>query len=704
MLDLIAQAKQRHVAGDIGAAKSLYLEVLKANPQHADAWYHLGVICYQIKQYDLARQAMENAIAMRPDFAIACDTLGNLYWDIADFDKAIDNFRRATALAPKNAQAWFHLASALALNGDLQGAVAAYWEVIHLTPKEFWPHLNLAEILHRLWENISAETIVRHAIKLKSDVPQAWTLLARTLVNQGRAVEAADCINKIIERWVDDDDALLSIAEILGYWKAYDYAAQFYRLMLTRRPDHPLALSRLVDIHLSLCDWKDFDQFVALVVGSVERFIKQDSAVPLDIFNLQAVPIPQHFVLESARQRSRVLARRAEEKKAALNLNFSFLKTPHGDGGRIRVGYLMPYTHRSSLPLAIQGLIEQHDRKRFEIVGYSLMACDLSEESATFRNTFDKFTYMVGWRPEVAARRLHADGIDVMIDTTGHTSVHWQDVIAYRPAPIIAHYLGYSITTGADYVDYLISDKRYIPPEWQQYCSEKLVYLPDSFMTPLRGKISDKVFTRASQDLPEDGFVFANFNHPCKFEPSIFDIWMRILKRVPGSVLWLCDWIPKSIDNLRREAEQRGVSGTRLVLAKREAHADHLSRLRLADLVLDNRYHGGGVTTLDALWAGVPVLSCAGERPAARLGATLLSAAGMLDLVTTDLAEYERQALIYAENPALLASVRARVAKCQTSPLFDPDRYRRHVEHAYEMMWKNYCAGRPPQVIEVPAL
>ncbi len=704
MLELLAKAKERHVAGDIDGAKTLYMAVLKEDPRQADAWYHLGVICYQLRHYEIACQALQNAIAAQPDLGAAFDLLGSLCWDIGDFDRAIENLRRATQLMPENTTSWYHLGSALALNGELTAAAGAYWQVVRRKPDEFWAHVNLADILHRLAEDVSAELMARAAIEINPDIPKAWIVLTHALINQGRAEEAAEYVNKIIERWIDDNDAVLAVAEILGHWKAHDYASQFYRLILARQPDHPLALSRLVDIHLSLCEWQDYDHFVGLLTASLKRYIDEDKPVTVDIFNLHALPIPPAFAFAAAKQKSRVFSRQAEEKKALLRLDFATHRAAQGKDGRIRLGYLLPYTHRSSMPMALRNIIESHDRDRFEVVGYSLMACDHSEDSVGFRNAFDEFTYMVGWNPDVAARRIHADRIDLLIDTTGHTVVHGLDIMAYRPAPVSAHYLGYSLTSGSDFIDYLITDKRFMPPEWQAHCSEQLVYLPDSFMAPLRDEISSRVFTRADEGLPDTGFVFANFNHPCKFEPSIFDIWMRILKQVPGSVLWLCTWIPKSVDNLRREAEARGVSGERVVFAKRRDHPDHLKRLQLADLVLDNRFHGGGVTTLDALWAGVPVLSALGDRSSARLGATLLGAARVPELVVADLAEYERRAIGFADDPSSLAPFRARLAQSHESPLFDRPRYQRHLEMAYRMMWENHAAGQPPRRIEVPVL
>ena len=279
--------------------------------------------------------------------------------------------------------------------------------------------------------------------------------------------------------------------------------------------------------------------------------------------------------------------------------------------------------------------------------------------------------------------------------------LHWR--CGRRPVQV--HFLGYSITTGSDFVDYLIADHVYLTDSCAAAGTEAVAYLPDSFMITSRPSVPDISLARAEFQLPDDGVVFSNFNHPCKFEPEIFAIWMRILERVEGSVLWLGTWMPITANNLRKEAERSGIDPHRLIFAAIENRERHLARLTLADIALDTHHHGGGITTIDALVAGMPVLSAAGATPSSRMGATLLNAVGMPALIVDDLATYERRAIELAHDPEQLDGLKKQLAaSLDASPLFDVPRYTGHLESAFDAMWQRHRAGERPADIEIPAI
>lgn len=357
------------------------------------------------------------------------------------------------------------------------------------------------------------------------------------------------------------------------------------------------------------------------------------------------------------------------------------------------------------MPLVMREVALAHDRTEFDVFGYCTQQCNGSPFSRSFRAAFDRFVDVPKSSPHTAAEMIHCDGIDILVDVTGHTPGSCLPIMSLRPAPVQVHAIGYGLTTGADYIDYLITDRNFQPPEWRQYCSEKLVYLPDIFLPAVRQYPSESTLTRSDLGLPENAVVFINFNDPYKFGPSMFSVWMRILKRVPDSVLWLGDWSENATANLRAAAASDGVDPGRLIFAGIVKHDAHVARLTLADLALDNEYHGGGVNTADALSAGAPLITVSGNTPAALLGATLSTAASVTDLIASDLAQYEELAVAVALDKERLTALREKLSNGREhAPLFDLDRHRRHLEEGFKMIWRHYRQGAAPKDITVPAL
>ena len=343
--------------------------------------------------------------------------------------------------------------------------------------------------------------------------------------------------------------------------------------------------------------------------------------------------------------------------------------------------------------MLLQGVVSRHDRERFEIVGFSIGKSDGSNFDDEYRATFDTFRDVPANDPAAAAKIIYDDKIDILLDVTGHTLENCQEILAHRPAPAQAQIIGYGNTTGAPYIDYFVTDKTWMRPEYEAITTETITYLPDTWFSGYR----------AEAGLPRDGFVFCNFNQSFKFEPTIFSVWMRLLEHVPASVLWLGHWERGALANLQREAEARGIEGSRLVTAGIVPHAEHLARLKLADLMLDTRVFGGGATTVDALWAGVPIVTCPDEFPNSANGATLSKALGVPEMVTNSMAEYQDLALALATDPARYNALRAKVdANRLTHPLFDEDRFARHFDRAIELIWQSTVSG-DKSPISVPA-
>jgi predicted O-linked N-acetylglucosamine transferase (SPINDLY family) len=348
-------------------------------------------------------------------------------------------------------------------------------------------------------------------------------------------------------------------------------------------------------------------------------------------------------------------------------------------------------------------MIEGQDRERFEVVGISLHAEDRSPIGQRINQAFDKLIDVSRLNDIEAAKLIRELEIDIAIDLNGHTRNSRPNIFAWRAAPMQVNYLGFPATTGADYIDYLIADCTLVPESCRAHYTEKIVYLPDSYqVNDARRPISDKNFTRAECNLPEKAFVFCCFNNNYKILPDVFDCWMRILRRVDGSVLWLLEDNEIAALNLKKAAAERGIDAGRLVFASRMPLPEHLARHRLAALFLDTIPYNAHTTASDALWAGLPVLTQIGETFAGRVAASVLNAVGLPELITATPQAYEDLAVELAADSEKLAAISAKLANNRlTKPLFDTRLFTRHIEAAYSAMYQRYQAGLPPECISV---
>src|SRR5258708_5058809 len=366
---------------------------------------------------------------------------------------------------------------------------------------------------------------------------------------------------------------------------------------------------------------------------------------------------------------------------------------------RIRVAYLSADLRTHPVGTVMAGVFEHHDRRRFETIAISYGLEEGGEMRGRLKNAFDRFIDVRGKSDREVASLLSALEVDIAVDLTGPTASGRPGILALRPAPVQVNYLGFAGSLGADYMDYILADRIVIPEEQQRYYSENIAYLPDSYMPHDRvRRIAYETPSRMELGLPETGFVFASFNNSYKFAAAMFDVWMRLLRAVKGSALWLPTANATAVRNLQREADARGVSPERIVFAPHlPANEDHLARLRSADLFLDTLPYNAHSTAMDALWAGLPVLTVKGDSFASRVAASLLNAAGMPDLIVESIDAYESLALDLARNPAALAMVKERLRKGRdSSALFDTARFTRNLESALGLMWERTQKAEPP--------
>jgi predicted O-linked N-acetylglucosamine transferase (SPINDLY family) len=370
---------------------------------------------------------------------------------------------------------------------------------------------------------------------------------------------------------------------------------------------------------------------------------------------------------------------------------------------RIRLAYLSSDFRQHPTSYLAAGLFEHHDRSRFEITAISLEKGNDSDLRKRLQASFERFLDVETHSDDQIASLIAALEIDILVDLNGHTKGMRTNVLARRPASIQVNYLGYPGTMGADCIDYMIADRIVVPETHAAFYSEKMVFLPNSYQVNDAGRgVAGKAPERTALGLPPSGFVFCCFNNSFKFTPDVFDGWMRILKQVDGSVLWLFEDTPTAAINLRKEALARGVGAERLVFARRVPRADHIARHGAADLFLDTLPYNAHTTASDALWAGLPVLTQIGGTFAGRVAASLLTAVGLPELIAQTQEQFESMAIELTTQPMALAAIKAKLARNRlATPLFNTELYTRNIESAYVTMYQRHQSGLLPDHIYI---
>ncbi len=448
---------------------------------------------------------------------------------------------------------------------------------------------------------------------------------------------------------------------------------------------------------LDACDWQNWDKLVqdfeSLIVSKLDQ--RQAIAKPALVFRACALPVSNATRLALARNVAARIAASAAPLPPFIHYNKK--------AGKLRIGYLSPDFRVHPVATVTRRLYALHDRERFEVFGYSLHPGDGSSIRHDIENGCDVFRELSGLDDRAAAGIIHRDGIDILADLAGYTRFSRPGIFAMRQAPLQAGYLGFLHTTGAEFIDYIIADPVVVCATTAEFFTEKIAYLPNSyFLFDNRQESSPRQFSREELGLPARGFVFCCHNSNYKITPRDFDIWMRLLLRVPGSVLWLYKSGEAVADNLRREAEVRGVHPDRLVSAPMAPHDVYLARYRIADLFLDTAFYNAQTTAAEALWAGLPVLTCTGGTMASRVATALLAAARLEELITDSPPQYEERAYHLASDADQLQQIREKLAGNRLSlPPFDTKRQVRNLEAAYRTMCQRYRAGLAPESFRV---
>jgi protein O-GlcNAc transferase len=657
---------------------------LALKPDHAEALNNRGNALRDLKRPQEALASFDRALELRPDYAELHNNRGNALLELKRPQEALASFDRALTLKPDYAEAHDHRGNALFALKRPHEALICFDRALALKPNYAEAHNNRGIVLLDLERPEEALASFEQALALAPDYPEALNHRGAALLSLRRPAQALASFEQALAHQPDYADALNNEGAALLDLNRHEEAVRSYARLVDLAPDSDYALGRLFHSRLRCCDWTQYSGIAERIIGAVAHAQRAD--VPLSFLAVSSSAAAQ---LQCARTfAAGVCPATATPLRAGRRARHE----------KIRVAYLSGDFREHPVSYLLAGLFERHDRKRFETIAISFRREDKSATGQRVKAAFSRFIDVSREGDRELAALMRELEVDIAVDLMGFTYGSRTAILAYRAAPIQVNYLGFPATTGVEYIDYIIADRFVIPQDRQACYTEKVVYLPDSFQAnDDRRPVARKPPGRKEVGLPQSGFVFCSFNNSYKINPPVFELWARLLRAVEGSVLWLIADNPAVPDNLRREAAHRGLDPARLVFAPRVGYAEYLARLALADLFLDTLPFNAGTTASDALWAGVPVLTCAGEAFASRMAGSLLHAVGLPELVTDNLDDYEALALKLAAASAMLADVRAGLARNRaTCPLFDTDRFRRHLESAYLTMWARHQCGAPP--------
>ncbi|WP_088953794.1 O-linked N-acetylglucosamine transferase, SPINDLY family protein [Variovorax sp. HW608] len=689
---LLVQAEQLFRSGRAPQAEAMLRTIVDKADAPARAFELLAFI--RGNQGDLAgcEHCLARAVALPGCSAEAHFYLGRVRLQRGSAREAIACFERAIREAGEFFEALHEIGVARSATGDHALALAAFERAARINDRVPELQLNLGSSLLALQRPQQAVVHFERALKLKPQLARAWSERAMALAELGRLDDALASCDRALQFAPQDVYAAMNQVALLERAGRKEAARDALSLLARLPADTGHLRGYWLHDRMLACRW---DGFASLLDETCRRVLAgEQAAEPFALLPTGADPA---VLLACARRYAQDHAVPAQAVAAAPR---------DAAPRRLRIGYFSSGFGPHPTSQLVVRHFECHDRARFECFGFSFGPPISDPLGRRVMQSLEHFAEVANQDDAQIAALAREAGIDIAIDLNGYIEGSRPGIFARRAAPLQAGYLGFPGTMGADFIDYILADAVVIRPEDQRFYSEKVVRLPGSYQcNDELGAIEPCMLTREAAGLPADGFVFACFNNNYKITPDLFEVWIRLLSAVPGSVLWLLEGHAGAPASLATEARARGVDPSRIVWAKRTSHAEHLARHALADLFLDTFHYNAHTTCSDALRAGLPVLTLEGKTFAARVAASLLGAMGLHELVTHDAPSYESRALELAGSPERLAAVRSRLLQARgPSGVFDAQRFTRHFEAACEAMWARHAAGLPLEDIDVGGL
>jgi len=685
--EALQQASALLRANRLLEAESVYLEVLAVEPRNLPALHFLGILRARQGRRAEALALIEAALKGEFDAGILSNyasVLSALGWSV----DALQNYDRALEIAPQDQNALYNRALILLDLKRFEEALETFDALLVTRPEDAEVFYNRGIALLNLMRFEEAVASFDKAVMVKPYFAEALTFRGTALSALGRYKEALASYDSALDVNPDFPDALYH----RGYLQWFKLGSLPPALRDMERaaaldPNYNYIMGDLLHLRMHAGDWHDFDKLLGLINAGV----RAGKRVILP-FNYQGISeSPADLQTCSVIYSNHFYPARGSAKAKKRG------------GAKIRLGYVCGDFGEHPTGYLTAGLFECHDRSKFELIAFDNGVSDGSPLRARLEATFDRFQPIAKLSNAAAAALIADNGVNILVNLNGYYGDGRTGVFAERPAPIQVNYLGFPGTLGASYFDYLLADRCVIPESERQFYTERVVYLPGTYQaTDSKRPISDISLTRAECGLPDGAFIFCNFNQSYKLAPSTFAVWMRILRDAEGSVLWLLESNACFRENIRREAERQGVMAERIIFAPAIAVDRHLARLRLADLFLDTLPYNAHTTASDALWAGLPLITCLGKSFAGRVAASLLHAVGLPELITDNMRDYQSLAIRLACDPALLQSVRKKLAFNRlTFPLFDTARFCRGIEAAYVRMWEIAQSREAPKSFSI---
>lgn len=709
--------------GHLHEAVASFDIALSLNPDLAETLNNRGVVLRELGRNDEALKNYDRALIIQPKYVHALNNRGNVLQDLKQFHRAIENYRNALDIQPDSAYAHYNMGNALKKLGNFEEAIKSYDAALFYKPhyaevlnnkaallaelkqfEEALPHYENALIIKpRYAEALNNKGNTQFALRDFNGALQSYNIalsikpkFSEALNNRGNALAKLGRLDEALQSYDDALNINMRFAEALhGKGNLMlelgkpEEALDLYNRVFAIKSDYEFLLGDRLSLKMNLCDWYGFD----VLLQTLTELAAQSLLVSRPFSLLSLIDQPKLQKLAA------VAYSKAQHPEKRVSLNIDRPKL----GKKICLGYFSPDFREHAVSYLLVELFEKHDRDQFEIIGFSFGPRSSTWFGQRINQSFDELIDVSNKSDKEIAELSQNKGIQIAIDLAGYTKNGRPSIFSFRAAPLQVSYLGYMGTLGAPYMDYIVADKVIVPPPSLPDYTEKVIYLPTCYqISDSKRVISKRPLSRSELGLPEKSFVFCCLNNSYKIQPKIFEAWMRVLKFVDGSVIWLLADNPKAKANLIREAAAHNVAKERLIFANRIEYSKYLAQFKFADLFLDTFPYNAGTTANDALYMGLPVLTLMGETMVSRMAASLLTALDLYELITHSLDEYERQAITLAKDPQRLSYLKNQLLRSkETRPLFKTDLNIRHLEKAYVLITERFNSKLSPDHLEI---